>query len=240
LFRPVAATCPAPALLWIHGGGYVVGTAAQDDATCAGFAAELGVNVASVDYRLAPEHPYPAALDDCYTALTWLTRLPFVDPTRVAVGGASAGGGLAAALALVARDEGIALTSQLLVAPMLDDRSSESPARAPRGRRLWNYDSNKLGWTAYLADADPEIAVPARRQDLSGLPPTWIGVGSLDLFHDESVDYAGRLNRAGVPCELHVVPGAFHGFDVIMPRTSLARNYFQSQCAMLRRAFTTE
>ncbi|MDT5146819.1 MAG: hypothetical protein QOC58_1464, partial [Mycobacterium sp.] len=149
LLRPVGVDEPTPALLWIHGGGYVIGTAQQDDALCRRFSRRLGITVASVDYRLAPEHPYPAPLEDCYSALTWLAGLPSVDPKRVAIGGASAGGGLAAALALLARDRGaVAPAFQLLAYPMLDDRSSATPENA--GYRLWNTRTNRFGWTAYL------------------------------------------------------------------------------------------
>ena len=171
LFRPVGvAQEPAPALLWMHGGGYVLGTAQQDDVLCRRFSTRLGITVASVDYRLAPEHPYPAPLEDCYEALAWLARLPAVDRERVAIGGASAGGGLAAALALLARDRGeIRPIFQLLAYPMLDDRSSQTAANP--NHRLWSPRSNQFGWTAYLGDADPQVAVPGRRDDLSGLAP---------------------------------------------------------------------
>lgn len=239
LFRPEGASGPGPALLWIHGGGYVIGSAAQDDQLCRRFARELGVTVASVDYRLAPDHPYPAPLEDCYSALKWLTHLPAVDPTGVAIGGASAGGGLAAALALLTRDRGeIALTAQILVYPMLDDRTVDRKDLDNPGHRLWNQSSNKFGWSAYLGDADREVAVPARRNDLAGLPPAWVGVGTLDLFHDEDLAYAERLKAAGVPCQVQVVPGAFHGFDGIVPKAEVSRSFFDSQCAMLREAFT--
>jgi acetyl esterase/lipase len=237
LFRPARATGPAPALLWIHGGGYIIGTAAQDDVLCRRFASELGVTVASVDYRLAPEHPYPAPLEDCYSALTWLAGLPSVDPARVAIGGASAGGGLAAALALLARDRGeVPVAAQLLVYPMLDDRTVDRTGLENPGHRLWNQSSNKFGWAAYLGDADRDVAVPARRADLSGLPPAWMGVGTLDLFHDEDLAYAERLRAAGVSCEVEVVEGAFHGFDGIVPKAEVSQSFFNSECEMLRRA----
>lgn len=186
LFRPSdAASGAGPALLWIHGGGYVIGEAAQDDLLCRRFATELGATVVSVDYRLAPEHPYPTPLEDCYAALRWMAKLPSVDPDRVAIGGASSGGGLAAALALLARDRGeIPLAAQLLVYPMIDDRTVHRSGLDNPGHRLWNQTSNRFGWRAYLGDADPTVAVPARRDDLAGLPPAWIGVGTLDLFHD--------------------------------------------------------
>jgi acetyl esterase/lipase len=195
------------------------------------------MTVASVDYRLAPEHPYPAALKDCYAALTWLARLPAVDPARVAIGGASAGGGLAAALAMLGRDRGqLTPVLQLLAYPMLDDRSAQLPANP--NYRLWTPGSNRFGWTSYLRDADPRDAVPARHVDLSGLAPAWIGVGTLDLFYAEDLDYAERLRQAGVPCHMETVPGAFHGFDMLVPKTPVAQTFFASQCASLNAAFT--
>ncbi|WP_099021456.1 alpha/beta hydrolase [Mycolicibacterium palauense] len=238
LHRPPGRTEPGPALLWIHGGGYLIGTAAQDDRLCRRFADELGATVAAVDYRLAPEHPYPAGVEDCHAALTWLAGLPAVDPDRVAVGGASAGGGLAAALAFLARERSaVTPVRQLLVYPMLDDRSAADPRHDGREYRLWDRHSNAFGWRAYLGTADPDVAVPARRTDLAGLPPAWIGVGTMDLFHDEDLSYAQRLTEAGVPCEVEVVPGAFHGFDGLRPGSAVARSFFESQCASLRSAF---
>lgn len=237
LHRPADAGQPTPALLWIHGGGYVLGTPQQDDDLCRRFAHALGITVAAVEYRLAPEHPFPAPLDDCYGAFTWLASLPMVDPARVAVGGGSAGGGLAAALALKARDrDGVTPVCQLLVYPMLDDRTVAAAGLAKPGQRLWNQTSNRFGWESYLRGADPEAAVPARCDDLSRLPPTWLGVGTLDLFHAEDVHYAERLRRAGVPCELHVVPGAFHAFDLIVPKAQISRSFFASQCAYMQQA----
>lgn len=237
LHRPAGNTEVAPALLWIHGGGYVMGSAKQDDALCRRFSRKLDVTVASVEYRLAPEHPYPAALDDCYSALTWLAGLPSVDPAQVAIGGASAGGGLAAALALLTRDRGeVKPALQLLAYPMLDDRSADEPTNL--NYRLWSPSSNRFGWASYLAGTDPRVAVPARRDDLSGLPPAWIGVGTHDLFHDEDLAYAQRLNKAGVPCHVEVVPGAFHGFDLVAPKAKVSHSFFASQCASLRTAFT--
>ncbi len=235
LHRPKDREAVGPALLWVHGGGYVLGTPAQDDYLCRRYAAKLGLTVAAVDYRLAPEHPYPAPLEDCYQALTWLAALPAVDPAQVAIAGASAGGGLTAALAFLARDRGeVDLIAQTLVYPMLDDRVSHAEHRHDPLFRVWDRISNNFGWKAYLGDADPAAAVPARHTDLAGLPPTWIGVGSLDLFHDEDLEYAERLRQAGVPCRTHVIPGAFHGFDAVTPRSRLTREFFGSQCDMLR------
>lgn len=240
VFRPRHSSSePAPALLWIHGGGYVLGQAAQDDRLCRKFSDKLGITVASVDYRLAPQHPYPAGLEDCWEGLTTLAGLPGVDPARVAIGGASAGGGLAAALAQLAADRGeVQPVLQLLVYPMLDDRSAQLPADP--GYRLWSPRSNHFGWTSYLGDADPTVAVPARRADLSGLAPAWIGVGTLDLFHDENLAYAERLRQAGVPCEVEIIAGAFHGFDLLLAKAPVSRSFFASQCTSLRQAFTWE
>jgi acetyl esterase/lipase len=239
LHRPPDADASAPALLWIHGGGYLIGSAAQDDALCRRFARRLGITVAAVDYRLAPEYPYPIALEDCYAALTWLTRLPTVDPAKVAIGGASAGGGLAAALALLARDRGdVDVAAQLLVYPMLDDRSGARPGLDDPRHRLWDQTANVHGWTSYLGDADPNVAVPARREDLAGLPPAWIGVGTVDLFHDEDLAYAERLTAAGVPCDVEVVPGAFHGFDGVAAKAVVSRDFSASQVAWLGAALT--
>jgi acetyl esterase/lipase len=236
LHRPPGATGPGPGLVWIHGGGYVIGTAAQDDVICRRFARDLGITVAAPDYRLAPEYPYPIPLEDCYSALTWLAGLPAVDPARVAIGGASAGGGLAAALALLARDRGdVDVAAQLLVYPMLDDRSATAPGLDDPNHRLWTQTSNRYGWSSYLGDADPAVAVPARREDLSGLPQAWLGVGTLDLFHDEGLSYAERLRAAGVPCELDVVDGAFHGFDAVAAKAPVSQSFYASQLAFLRR-----
>jgi acetyl esterase/lipase len=238
LFNPDNLSAPSPALLWIHGGGYVIGNARRDDALCRRFAKKLGAIVASVEYRLAPEHPFPAAVEDCYAALTWLAALPSVDPSRVAIAGASAGGGLTAALALYTRDRGeITPRFQLLTYPMLDDRAVPDSDVA-RNYRLWNARSNRFGWASYLGNADPEIVVPARRTDLSGLPPAWLGVGTLDLVYDQDIAYAERLKAAGVPCDVEVVPGAFHGFDAVAAGAGVSRAFFENQCEALRSAFT--
>ena len=236
LYRPAGATGRMPALLWIHGGGYVIGSPEQDDALCRRFVERLGIVVAAARYRLAPEHPYPVPLEDCYRVLTWLAGLPGVDPGRIAIGGASAGGGLTAACAFLARDRGeVTPVLQLLSYPMLDDRTVD-PALDDPGFRLWNAASNRIGWTSYLGGADPAMAVPARREDLAGLPPAWLGVGSLDLFCAEDLAYAERLTAAGVPCEVYQVPGAFHGFDGIAPKAAVSQAYFNSKCAALSRA----
>lgn len=231
-FRPSTARAhePGPALLWIHGGGYVFGRAAQDDVLCRRFAEQLGVTVASVEYRLAPEHSYPIPVEDCCRIYEWLIRRPEVEPSRVAIGGASAGAGLVATLAFLLRDRKIAPpVFQLLVYPMLDDRTDSGP----RHTRMWDATTNKFGWDSYLGAADRDEAVPARRTDLEGLPPAWIGVGSQDLFFAENRVYADRLVAAGVPCGFHIVEGAFHGFDSVASKTRVAQYFFDEQCAVL-------
>src|SRR4051812_4386945 len=234
-----------PALVWIHGGGMVMGDAGQDAPFCARVARKLDAVVASVEYRLTPEHPFPAPLEDCYAALEWLAAQPDVDPARIAIGGASAGGGLAAGLALLARDRGeVRPALQLLVYPMIDDRTTLRTDIDPRRLRLWSPGSNRFGWQAYLGpaltpgqpDGVPAAAAPARATDLTGLPPAWIGVGSCDLFHDEDVAYAQRLQQAGVECTLEVVPGAYHGFDAVERRTAVARAFFDAQLRALASA----
>ena len=245
-FARASVDSPGPAVLWIHGGGYVMGTAAQDDGLCRWLADSLGAVVTAVDYRLAPEHPHPGPIEDCYHALLWLAAQPDVDPARIAIGGASAGGGLAAALTANAVDRGeVAPAFQLLVYPMLDDRTVlAEPEVDPRWFRLWNPTSNHFGWQSYLGTepGSSEVAieaVPSRRDDLSALPPAWIGVGTLDLFHREDVTYAERLRAAGVPCELQVVPGAFHGFDMAQ-KAQVVRDFRASQLDALAAALGTE
>ncbi len=219
----------------------MIGCAAQDDRVCRAFAHELGVVVAAPDYRLAPEHPFPAPLDDCYRALVWLASQPDIDPTKVAVGGNSAGGGLAAALALRARMEGaISIAFQLLTYPMLDDRTATRTDIDESCMRLWNNSVNRLGWESYtgLPVGSPEVtplAAPGRCQDLTGLPPAWIGVGTLDLFHDESLAYADGLRAAGVQCALEAVDGAFHGFDFVS-RSPIVERFRQTQLDVLASA----
>ena len=239
---PLGTREPGPALLWVHGGGYVGGSARLDDKLCRRFAEQLGIVVVAVDYRLAPEHPFPAGLDDCYAALAWLAQRSDVDGARIAIGGASAGGGLAAALALLARDRReISVAMQLLSYPMLDDRTVVRSDIDARHVRLWSNRSNAYGWRSYLA-APPGsaevtgLAAPARYDDLTGLPPTWMGVGTFDLFFDEDVRYAERLQASGVSCRLDIVEGAFHGFDVVLPRAPVSQRYFAAQVEALRTA----
>lgn len=232
-----------PALLWIHGGGFVLGTAAQDDGLCRHLADKLGIVVVAVDYRLAPEHPFPIPLHDCYEALTWLAAWPGVDADRLAIGGASAGGGLAAALSLLAKERGeVKPVLQLLSYPMLDDRTVARVDIDERNFRLWDNKANKFGWSSYTGVTPGSVGVsalaaPARYEDLSGLPATWMGVGTLDLFYDEDLAYARRLEEAGIKCELNVIEGAFHGFDAVSRRAQVSRTFHASQIAALAAAF---
>lgn len=230
-----------PALLWLHGGGYVIGHARMDEPFLLRCADELDLVVASVNYRLATQHPFPTPVEDAYAALRWLAARPDVDPARIAIGGASAGAGLAASLAQLARERGEVTPSfQLLVYPMLDDRSAGLTGPHDVDFRLWNRTANRYGWRTYLGGADlaslPHWAVPGRTADLSGLPPAWIGVGTLDLFHDEDVAYAERLREADVPCALEVVPGAYHGFDAVEFGTPVVQAFDAAKLAALRSA----
>ena len=226
--RPAGLPERAPALLWIHGGGTIMGTPVQDDKFCRKLSRLTGVAIAAVKYRLAPEHPYPTPLEDCYAALLWLARQPWVDPDRIAVGGASAGGHFAAALAQRAHDRGeIKLAYQMLVYPMLDDRTGANHD-GPK-RLMWTETDNQLAWQWYLDGADPVEAAPGRRQDLSGLAPAWIGVGTLDLYHQECLDYGRRLREAGVPVHEEIAPGAFHAFDHIVDKAPISVKFFASQ-----------
>jgi acetyl esterase/lipase len=239
---PSAAGEPRSAVLMIHGGGMVVGSP-QFEAFGAGrLARELDAVVVSPDYRLAPEHPFPAALDDCMATLRWMRARADelgIDADRIAVAGSSAGGGLSAAVAQRSTDEGIGLRAQVLVYPMLDDRTALRGDHAGRGRFMWTPASSRWAWTAYLGRAPqmsdaPEYAAPARRTDLSGLPPAWLGVGDLDILYDEGVAYAERLEACGVPCELVAVRGMYHGADGIKRKAASMRAFRRSITDHLR------
>ena len=225
-FRP-RARGPHPALVWFHGGGYVIGAASMDGLRMQSWAERFECFVASVDYRLAPEHPFPAAHDDAMAALEWVLRSASdldVDPDRVVVGGASAGAGLAAGVALAARDRGLALAGQLLFYPMLDDRQQTPSSRWAAA--VWSPTANEFGWRSYLGDAYggdvSDYAAPSRTTSYDGLPPTIVLVGGADGFFDEDVAYAAELTRAGVPTDVRVYAGAPHGFDLVAPESSVA------------------
>ena len=222
VYAPKDAQAQRPAILHIHGGGYITGAPEMSAPSNLAYAEKFGAVVLSVDYRLAPGAKHPGPVEDCYAALAWLhgqAEALNIDRTRIIVSGESAGGGLAAALALLARDrQEYALAYQHLIFPMLDDRTVTRTDRSPYvGQFVWTPELNRLGWTSLL-DAAPgsakvsPYAAAARAEDVSGLPPTYIACGALDLFIDENLAYATRLIHAGVPTELHVYPGAPHGF----------------------------
>lgn len=245
LISPRARRGLAPGLLWIHGGGFVLGDINGDLPSPARIAAEVGAVVASVGYRLAPEHPYPAAVDDCYAALRWMTGQAGelgIDPRRIAVGGISAGAGLAAALALLARDRGgPALCLQLLETPELDDRIVTESMKVFNDTPLWTRDNAVISWSAYLGptppDPVPPYAAPARAADLTGLPPAYLVTCEFDPLRDEGIAYAARLISAGVPTELHHYPGTFHGASGAGAGTAIASRMVRDRTDALRRAY---
>lgn len=244
IYQPTDRPDTLPALLWIHGGGYVLGSVERDDLLAKHLARVGQCVVASVEYRLTPEHPFPAPVEDCYAALKWLSTHSAelgVNKSRIAIGGASAGGGLAAGLALLTRDRAeVEVAFQLLIYPMIDDRNIAPASETVPDTFVWTRENNRMGWRAYLgrepggADGSP-YAAAARAPDLTGLPPVYIPVGDLDLFLDENITYAQRLLAAGVPTELHVYPGAFHGFNGFVPSAEISRRFNADRDTALKR-----
>jgi acetyl esterase/lipase len=232
---------PGSAALYVHGGGMILGSVDVYDEILRRYVSASGVPLLAVDYRLPPEHPYPTPVEDCYAALRWLAGHASelgVDPARIAIMGDSAGGGLAAATALVARDRGgPALAAQILVYPMLDDRNTR-PDPEIAASLTWSWDDNITGWGALLGGnagkdgVDPHAA-PARATDLSRLPRTYLEVGQLDIFRDEGVTYAQRL-QAHVPTELHVHPGVPHGFELFAPDADVSRRAIADRVRVLQ------
>jgi acetyl esterase/lipase len=234
-----------PAVVTVHGGGYVIGSYDMDGPLLDRWCLGLGVVGVSVEYRLAPETPYPGPLDDCYAALGWTYEHADelgIDKARIGLYGLSAGGGLAAALALLARDRGeVPVAFVLLDCPMLDDRQLTPSIRAD-GLYVWGSGSNEFGWRAYLgalygSDEVPAYAAAARADDLAGLPPTCVIVGSIDGFRDEDIDYAQRLNQAGVACELHVIAGLPHAY-LLVPGAAAVQLAMHSMDDWLARQLT--
>jgi len=245
VFRPEQPRRPEAAILWLHGGGLIAGAARYDDPICAGMAADHGCAVVSVEYRLAPETPYPGALEDCLAAAHWAVgRCTAGRAGGLLVAGTSAGGGLAVALALLARDRGIGSYAGLVLAyPMLDDRSDSASMRRVTARRTWQRQANMVGWRSYLGDLDdvPIYAAPGRAavDQLRGLPPVHLDVGTLDAFLDEDVDFARRLALADVAVDLVVTPQAAHGSEYMNPRAPTSRLILAARRAATERMLTS-
>jgi acetyl esterase/lipase len=245
VYEPEARAETLPALLWIHGGGFVLGSVEADDLKVKALTLQLNCVIASVEYRLAPEHPFPAPLEDCYAALKWLAGNADqfgIDTSRIAIGGQSAGGGLAAGLGLLARDRAeVNVCYQLLIYPMLDDTNVEQAGPDVPDAPLWTRANNLIGWRSYLGQAPgsegiSKYAAPFREEDVSGLPRTYIGVGTPDLFRDEDIAYAQRLMRAGVPTELHVYADGFHAFDGFAAESDAAQRFNAEYMRLVTRA----
>ena len=243
-YKPEQKDGVTGAYLHLHGGGYLLGAPEGSDLHNVHLTQQLGIVIISVDYRLAPEHAVPSALLDSYAVLAWMHKNApelGIDPTRIAIGGESAGGGLAAALGLYARDQGeFPVCFQLLTYPMLDDRtgSETHPGDPLTGEFVWTRERNQLGWDYYLGDAAPAAPdVPARAESLEGLPPTWLSAAALDLFRDENIDYAQRLLKAGVATEFILYPGACHGFQMA-PDASVSKQFARDHMEALGRALT--
>ncbi|SEL56367.1 alpha/beta hydrolase [Paenibacillus sp. OK003] len=232
VYRPVhQGDRRLPALLWTHGGGYILGSAESDDGLCMEFVQTADCIVVSPDYRLAPEYPYPAAIEDCYAALRWMAESADesgMNINRIAVGGASAGGGLAAAVALMARDRnGPELCFQMPLYPMIDHRNVTPSSYEITHPAVWNRANNLAAWRMYLGqeqagDVSP-YASPSLADDLTRLPPAYICIGQLDPFRDETMDYAVRLAQAGVEVEFHLYPGCYHAFEHAAPDAAISR-----------------
>lgn len=237
------STNDLPALLWIHGGGFISGSPTDDDSICQLIVQECKCVVVSVDYRLAPQHPFPAGFDDCYMALQWLASAGAAElgicTERVAVGGCSAGGCIAAGVALKARDEnGPKIVYQMLLIPALDDRHGSPSSSEITDSRVWNGCCSKIAWAVYLKDfpADvPICAAPARAKDLSGLAAAFISVEECDLLRDEGIQYAQRLMQAQVQTELHVYPGAFHGSMFLVPEADVSKAHIRDMLHALNK-----
>ncbi|QLC90771.1 alpha/beta hydrolase [Priestia megaterium] len=231
IYRPKSINESLPVLLWIHGGGYILGSIDDDDDTCMRFVKEANCVVISVDYRLAPEHPYPAPIEDCYAALKWIAdnAEPLnIDPNRIGVAGASAGGGLTAALTLLARDRQYpSICFQMPLYPMIDDGNNTPSTNEIKEGLVWNQKTNEAGWKMYLgelykSDNIPAYAAPARAEDYCNLPYTYTCVGQLDPFRSETLTYVSKLAEAGVDVEFHLYPGAYHWFEQLNPNDKVS------------------
>lgn len=245
---PNEASYAAPVLYYIHGGGMFSGSARDVMGDVLNLAASINGALISVDYRLAPETPHPGPVEDCYQGLAWISahaRELNINNERVVLAGVSAGGGLAAGVALLARDrQGPSVFGQLLMSPMLDDRNNTLSVLQMASLRMWNKADNEIGWTSLLGDRQggegvDHYAAPARAEDLSGLPPTFLDVGSVDSFRDEDIRFVNRIWAAGGVAELHVWPGGFHGFESIAPKAALSIAAVKARVDWLTRLFRT-
>ncbi|MBX9730426.1 MAG: alpha/beta hydrolase [Sphingomonas sp.] len=249
LYRPTERKerDPLPVMLWFHGGGFFMGRLSNGDPMCLDIANRSGCAVLSVNYRLIPEHPYPAAIDDAVAMLVWAQEQASalgLDAGRLAVGGASAGGCIAAALALRARDQGLPpIRFQLLMIPVIDNRLETPSALATTDPRVWNRDLSQRSWQSYLSNITGDVpghASPARAADLSGLPPAFISVEEHDLLRDEGIDYARRLMQAGVTTELHCYPGTYHGSFAFTPQADVSQRHMGDAIHALAKAMRCE
>ncbi len=242
VYEPKEKTGLIPAVEWIHGGAFVIGLPEMNDDLCVRIAKENNCLVFSPDYRLAPQNPYPSALDDCYTTLLWLAKNAEelkVDVSRIAVAGVSAGGGLAVAVCLLARDKkGPKIKFQMPLYPMIDDRSNTQSSIEIQDGRVWNSANNVSCWNMYLGGKKDEVsqyAAPARATDLSGLPPAYICIGDLEPFRDETIEYVSKLTKAGVPVEFHLNPGCFHGCELIITDAEISKRIVTEYVQALKR-----
>ena len=245
IYRPEKQSGLLPSLLWIHGGGYMLGEIDQEDLIAKKFTLAGECVVVSVEYQLAPEHPYPAPLEDCYAGLKWLPAHANelgVDRTRIAIGGASAGGGLASGLAILARDRAeLKVMFQLLVYPMINDCNIAPAGDTLPDTLFWTRENNLMGWRSYLGfklggEGVSCYAAAFRATSLEGLPAAYITVGDIDLFAQEDIDYSRRLIAAGIPTELHVYPGGCHAFDMLVPGADISKRFTADIHRALRRA----
>jgi acetyl esterase/lipase len=245
ILSPTADGAPRPAIVHAHGGGMVLGDRRFGVEAFLPYVAEGNAVVVSVEYRLAPEHPDPAPVEDCYAGLVWTAKNAAelgIDPEHIMIAGSSAGGGLAAGTALLARDRAFPkLSHQILICPMLDDRFETHSSRMLDEEGFWDRNSNLFGWTALLGErrGGPDVsqyAAPARAEDLTGLPRTYIDTGSAETFRDETLTYARRLSEAGVSVDLHMWGGGFHGFDTLAGHSALSRASLATRDEFVRRA----
>ena len=242
VYRPVnAGDAALPGIYYIHGGGMILGDVAGEDATAAMISESVGSVVASVEYRLAPENPHPAPVEDCYAGLVWLAKNSAelgVNPDRLAIYGGSAGGGLTLGTALLARDRGgPALHFMMPIYPMIDDRNETQSSHEITDIGIWDRAGNIEAWAWYLGGQEADqYAAPTRATDLSGLPPAFIDVGTVDLFRDEDIAFAQRLMQAGVPTELHINPGSYHAAETFAPESALSQRIWAMRIDALKRA----